>query len=30
MFSMVSLVGSAWVAAMELSAVSIVEPTARP
>ncbi len=30
MFSMVFLVGLAWVAAMELSAVSIVESTARP
>ncbi len=30
MFSMVSLVGSAWVDAMELSGVSIVESTARP
>ncbi len=30
MFSMVSLVGSAWVDAMELSAVSIVESTAQP
>ena len=30
MFAMVSLVGLAWVDAMELSAVSIVESTARP
>ncbi len=30
MFSMVSLVGLAWVDAMEHSAVSIVESTARP
>ena len=29
MFSMVSLVGSAWVDAIELSAISIVESTAR-
>jgi hypothetical protein len=30
MLSMVSLVGSAWLDAMELSAMSIVESTARP
>jgi hypothetical protein len=30
MLSMVSSVGSAWLDAMELSAVSIVESTARP
>ena len=30
MFAMVSSVGSAWVDAIELSAVSIVESTARP